>query len=328
MYSKILGRGIDHCSTQPNCHKNGDCPGVRSTNAGNAEACAGCPNQQACSSAKNDIPDPDIEKIKGNLSLIKNIVLILSGKGGVGKSTFTSLLAQMLTEDDTINVGVLDIDLCGPSMPRIFGVEKEKVHISGYGWSPVYVDENLSMISVGFLLKGPEEAVIWRGPKKNGLIKQFLKDVDWGALDYLLVDTPPGTSDEHISITSYLQGTSLRGAVIVTTPQEEALLDVRKQINFCKKINLPVIGVVENMNVFVCPKCKVPSEIFPPNTGGAEKMAGEMKVPFLGRIPLNTDIGRGCDEGRLFLKVDDFSALEYISAITENFVNNIAAGNN
>ncbi|GFX44916.1 cytosolic Fe-S cluster assembly factor nubp1-B [Trichonephila clavipes] len=144
-----------------------DCPGTGSANAGNAEACAGCPNQQACSSA-SDTPDPDLKKIKKNLSLTKHIVLILSGKGGVGKSTFTSLLAQMLTEDDTINVGVVDVDLCGPSMPRIFGVEKEKVHMSGYGWSPVYVDENLSMISVAFLLKGPEDAVIWRGAKKNG----------------------------------------------------------------------------------------------------------------------------------------------------------------
>ncbi|KFM76747.1 Cytosolic Fe-S cluster assembly factor nubp1, partial [Stegodyphus mimosarum] len=211
----------------------------------------------------------------------------------------------------------MDIDLCGPSMPRIFGVENEQVHLSGSGWSPVYVEENLCVMSIGFLLKGPKEAVIWRGPKKNGLIKQFLKDVDWGELDYLLIDTPPGTSDEHMSIVQYLQDTNLEGAVIITTPQETALLDVRKEINFCEKVKLRVLGVVENMSVFVCPKCKVSTEIFPPTTGGAQRMAEEMNVPFLGKIPLNSQIGKFCDEGQIDR---NFPSRECFETITESIL--------
>jgi len=156
-------------------------------------------------------------------------------------------------------------------------------------------------MSVGFMLNDPNDAVIWRGPKKNGLIKQFLRDVDWGELDYLIVDTPPGTSDEHLSITQYLKSANVDGAVIVTTPQEVALMDVRKEINFCKKVGLPIIGVVENMSGFVCPNCKKESQIFAPTTGGAEKMATDMNVPFLGRIPLDPRIARACDEGKFYL---------------------------
>ncbi|GIY04053.1 cytosolic Fe-S cluster assembly factor NUBP1 homolog [Caerostris darwini] len=300
-----------------------DCPGVESESAGKAEACAGCPNQKMCASAKPSEPDPDIEIIKEKMSLVKNIILILSGKGGVGKSTFTSMLAQMLSEDESKTIGVMDIDLCGPSIPRIFGVDQEQVHLSGSGWSPVFVEENICIMSIAFLLSGPEEAVIWRGPKKNGLIKQFLKDVDWGELDYLLIDTPPGTSDEHLSVVKCLKDTNLKGSIIVTTPQEASLLDVRKEITFCSKVNLPVIGVVENMNVFVCPKCKISTEIFPPTTGGGQKMADEMKVPFLGKIPLNSQIGKGCDEGRLFIKDSDFVAKDILTNIKESILKKI-----
>ncbi|KAG8180193.1 hypothetical protein JTE90_017707 [Oedothorax gibbosus] len=299
------------------------CPGTESEIAGKAEACAGCPNQNICASAKPAEPDPDVDLIREKLQNIKNIILILSGKGGVGKSTFTSMLAQSLAEDSAKNIGVMDIDLCGPSMPRIFGVEREQVHLSGSGWSPVFVEENLCVMSIGFLLGSPEEAVIWRGPKKNGLIKQFLKDVDWGDLDYLLVDTPPGTSDEHLSVVKYLQSTHLKGAVIVTTPQEASLLDVRKEISFCNKVELPVIGVVENMNVFVCPKCKVSTEIFPPTTGGGQRMSEEMNVPFLGKIPLNSQIGQGCDQGQLFVKEDNFVAKDHLKTITESILQRI-----
>lgn len=157
-------------------------------------------------------------------------------------------------------------------------------------------------MSIGFLLPSLDDAVIWRGPKKNGLIKQFLRDVDWEDLEYLLVDTPPGTSDEHLSIVQYLKPCGLLGAVIVTTPQEVSLLDVRKEITFCKKVDVPILGVVENMSGFVCPKCTVQSLIFPPTTGGAEQMCLDMNVKFLGRIPLDPLIGQCCDEGKSFLK--------------------------
>ncbi|KAG7459471.1 hypothetical protein MATL_G00210990 [Megalops atlanticus] len=133
------------------------------------------------------------------------------------------------------------------------------------------------------------------------MIKQFLRDVDWGELDYLIVDTPPGTSDEHLSVVQYLSSAQIDGAVIITTPQEVSLQDVRKEIRFCQKVNLPVIGVVENMSGFVCPKCKNTSQIFPPTTGGAEKMCADLSLPLLGRVPLDPRIGRSCDEGKSFL---------------------------
>lgn len=120
-----------------------------------------------------------------------------------------------------------------------------------------YIEDNLSLMSIGFLLDSPSSAVIWRGPKKNGMIRQFLSEVDWGNLDYLILDTPPGTSDEHLSVTTYLKGAGITGAIVITTPQQVALLDVRKEIDFCNKVNIPILGVVENMSLFVCPKCKV-----------------------------------------------------------------------
>jgi len=277
-----------------------NCPGTQSDEAGKTAACAGCPNQQVCSSAPKG-PDPDIGEIVQRMSTVKRKVLVLSGKGGVGKSTFSATLSFALAEAQK-QVGLLDIDICGPSIPKVLGLEGETVHQSNLGWSPVYLEDNLAVMSVGFLLDHQNDAVIWRGPKKNGLIKQFLRDVDWGELDVLVVDTPPGTSDEHLSITQYLKEAGVDGAVVVTTPQEVALMDVRKEINFCKKAGVHVLGVVENMAGFVCPKCNTETKIFFPSTGGAEKMAQEMGVPFLGSIPLDPRIARCCDTGKSFLK--------------------------
>ncbi|XP_064406498.1 cytosolic Fe-S cluster assembly factor nubp1-like isoform X2 [Halichondria panicea] len=255
------------------------------------------------------------------MALVKHKILVLSGKGGVGKSTFTAHLAYGLAADENRQVGVLDIDICGPSIPKVMGVEGEQVHQSGSGWSPVYVDDNLCVMSVGFLLSSPDEAVIWRGPKKNGMIKQFLRDVDWGEVDYLIVDTPPGTSDEHLSIVQYLSSTHVDGAVVITTPQEVSLMDVRKELNFCKKVGLPVIGVVENMSGFVCPKCKHESQIFPPTTGGAIKMAADMGVPFLGKLPLDPRIGWCCDRGKSFLsEVPDSPAATAYQEIIQKII--------
>lgn len=234
---------------------------------------------------------------------VKNKLLILSGKGGVGKSTLTSLLSRALAQmNPDLNFGVLDIDICGPSQPRVFGVIGEQVHQSGSGWSPVYIDDNLSVMSIGFLLGSQDDAIIWRGPKKNGMIRQFLTEVDWGSLDYLLLDTPPGTSDEHLSATTFLSNTGQNwGAILVTTPQEVALLDVRKEISFCRKLNVPIVGVIENMSVFVCPKCSTKSEIFPTSGGGPKTMCEEMNVPFLGKLPLDPKLTKCCDEGTDFI---------------------------
>nr|CAB3264475.1 cytosolic Fe-S cluster assembly factor NUBP1 homolog [Phallusia mammillata] len=278
------------------------CPGTESEDAGKASACAGCPNQNICASAQPKLPDPDLPKIKESLLGVQHKILVLSGKGGVGKSTVTAHLAYALSQDTDAHVGVLDVDICGPSIPRIMGVANEQVHSSGSGWSPIYIEDNLCVMSPGFLLASPKDAVIWRGPKKNGLIKQFLRDVDWGSLEYLVVDTPPGTSDEHLSIVQFLAMAGIDGAVIVTTPQEVALSDVRKEINFCKKVGIPVVGIIDNMSILVCPKCKNSSVIFPPIAGGVEKVAVEMGIPFLGSIPLDPLIGKCCDNGQSYLE--------------------------
>ncbi|XP_075224914.1 NUBP iron-sulfur cluster assembly factor 1 [Lycorma delicatula] len=279
------------------------CPGTQSVTAGKASACRGCPNQGLCASGAARGPDLGAELVKGRLASVQHKLLVLSGKGGVGKSTFTSLLARTLAaEDPNCNVAVLDVDVCGPSVPRIMGALDEQVHQSGSGWSPVFIEDNLALMSIGFLLATPDDAVIWRGPKKNGMIRQFLSEVDWGdSVDYLVLDTPPGTSDEHLSSVNYLKGLGGLSAVILTTPQEVSLLDVRKEIDFCRKVGLKVAGIVENMSAFVCPKCKTETEIFPANTGGACKMANEFSVPFLGSIPLDPLLARCCDEGRNYL---------------------------
>lgn len=169
----------------------------------------------------------------------------------------------------------MDTDICGPSIPKMMGADEEKIHVSGAGWSPVWVMDNLGVVSIQFMLPDADKdaAVIWRGPRKNGLIKQFLKDVNWGELDLLLVDTPPGTSDEHLSVNSFLKESGIDGAVVVTTPQEVALLDVRKEIDFCRKAGIHVLGIVENMSGFVCPNCKHESQIFQATTGGGEALA-------------------------------------------------------
>jgi Mrp family chromosome partitioning ATPase len=183
----------------------------------------------------------------------------------VGKSTFTAALSFALSADEDVQVGVMDIDITGPSLPRIMGADGEQIHESSSGWTPIYVRDNLSLISTSFLLPTPDTPIIWRGPKKNGMIKQFIKDVDWDELDFLVIDTPPGTSDEHLSITTFLRqaaeangnASGIDGALVVTTPQEVALLDVRKELDFCRKAGIRVLGIVENMSGFVCPNCKV-----------------------------------------------------------------------
>ncbi|MBE7179699.1 MAG: Mrp/NBP35 family ATP-binding protein [Terriglobus roseus] len=285
------------------------CPGPESEQAGKGDACAGCPNQAICASAPKG-PDPDIPIITERLQEIKHKILVLSGKGGVGKSSLASMLAfgfahraasnAEAAEQETM-VGLMDADITGPSIPKMLGVEDESIHVSGEGWSPVWVSDNLCTMSVQFMLPHRDDAVIWRGAKKNGLIKRFLRDVAWGALDYLLVDTPPGTSDEHLSVNSLLRGAGIDGAVLVTTPQEVALLDVRKEVDFCRKAGIRVLGIVENMAGFVCPGCKGESQIFRPTTGGARKLADDEGIAFLGAVPLDPRIGMACDYGESFL---------------------------
>ncbi|CAI4223190.1 unnamed protein product [Auanema sp. JU1783] len=288
---------------------NAGCPGTASASAGKASSCDGCPNKGACSTGQAT-PDAPNEKIIDRFRSIKHKILILSGKGGVGKSTVTATLARTLASDPNVQVAVLDVDICGPSQPRMMGVEQEIVHDSADGWAPVSVADNLTVMSIGFLLGNKDDAIIWRGARKNGMIKQFLQDVDWGELDYLLIDTPPGTSDEHISLVQLLlQTTTIDGALIVSTPQEVSLLDVRKEISFCRKTKVPIIGVVENMARFVCPNCNHTTILFPSSTGGAEQMCKQSELELLAQLPMEPRLAGALDSGEDFFTTAPDSVL-------------------
>jgi Mrp family chromosome partitioning ATPase len=232
---------------------------------------------------------------------------VLSGKGGVGKSSITTQLALSLTSAG-YSVGILDVDLTGPSIPRLLGIESAKVTQAPGGWVPVPVHPAnpatntgaLSCMSLGFLLRERGDAVVWRGPKKTAMVRQFLSDVLWADIDYLLIDTPPGTSDEHISLAETLLKTALpgqvAGAVVVTTPQAVATADVKKELNFCAKTGIKVIGVVENMSGFVCPNCSECTDVF--SRGGGKAMAQEFGVRFLGSVPIDPQFVMLVETGR------------------------------
>lgn len=246
------------------------------------------------------------EKLQARLSRIRRKVIVLSGKGGVGKSTVAVSLAVALARAGK-RTGLLDADIHGPSVPVMLGLEGEKLRNSDEGLLPVERD-GLKVVSLGFLLRKQDEAVIWRGPMKAALLEQFLRDVAWGDLDYLIVDSPPGTGDEPLSICQLLG--NLDGAVIVTTPQRVAEADVRKSITFCRELQVPVLGVVENMGKFVCPKCGQAVEILP--AGGGRRIAAGMEVPFLGSIPLDPAIAESCDRGRISTHHDISAGMEEI----------------
>ncbi len=227
---------------------------------------------------------------------IARTIIVLSGKGGVGKSTVAVNLASYLAGTG-LRTGLLDIDVHGPSVPRLLGLEGQKIMGTGEGkLLPVEHPGGMKVVSVGFFLPEADAPVIWRGPLKIGVIKQFLTDVLWGTLDYLVVDSPPGTGDEPLSICQLVKDPY--GAVIVTTPQDVAIIDVRKSISFCRQLNIPILGVIENMSGFICPHCGKESHIF--KTGGGRRMADDMGVPFLGNIPLEPAIVTGGDSGTPF----------------------------
>lgn len=253
-----------------------------------------------CSASKRKPEESEKEfeerkKLQSRLCRIKHKVVVLSGKGGVGKSTVAVNLATALMLSGK-RVGLLDVDIHGPSIPTMLGLEGETLQSGEDGMIPVELGD-MKVVSLGFLLKNQDEAVIWRGPMKMGVIRQFLQDVEWGDLDYLIVDSPPGTGDEPLSICQLLE--PLDGAVVVTTPQKVAAVDVRKSITFCKSLKVPVLGVVENMSGFVCPKCGEITSIL--RTGGGKKIAEDMQVPFLGSIPMDPQIAEACDNGRAYI---------------------------
>jgi Mrp family chromosome partitioning ATPase len=250
-------------------------------------------------SAEERMPDETTDAFLERQALAKRMgqighkILILSGKGGVGKSTVAVNLAFSLAKAGK-RVGLLDIDIHGPSIPGLLGLGPSAIQNRGDAMRPVDYSDGLKVISIGFMLPDPDTAVIWRGPLKMNIIKQFLKDVDWGELDYLIIDSPPGTGDEPLSICQLVSDAD--GAVIVTTPQEVALADVRKSISFCRTLEMPILGVVENMSGFACPKCGEVTDIF--KSGGGETMAREMDVAFLGSIPIDAHVVQACDAGK------------------------------
>ncbi len=245
---------------------------------------------------------PDNTNITENMKKIKHTIVVMSGKGGVGKSTVAANLAMALSKNGA-KVGLLDIDIHGPNIPKMLGIEDELPIAEGNSIIPI-TSNGLKVMSMGFLLADKDTPVIWRGPMKTGVIRQFLGEVLWGELDYLIVDLPPGTGDEPLSIAQLIPGGT--GAVIVTTPQEVSLLDSRKSVNFARALNMPVIGVVENMSGFTCPHCGKRTDLF--KSGGGEKAAGEMGVPFLGRIPIDPSIVEKGDRGETFIDVRSESA--------------------
>jgi Mrp family chromosome partitioning ATPase len=230
--------------------------------------------------------------IARRLSRIKHKIIVMSGKGGVGKSTVAVNLAYTLAHHGC-RVGLLDIDIHGPNVPKMLGIEGKRITGSDSALKPVLHGPNLKLMSIGFLLRSASDAVIWRGPLKMRIIEQFIKDVEWEDLDFLIVDAPPGTGDEPLSVCQMIDDAD--GALIVTTPQEVALTDIRKSITFCRQVSTRVLGVIENMSGFVCPHCGQRMDLF--KSGGGARVAKEMQVPFLGEIPFDATVVDAGDSG-------------------------------
>ena len=234
--------------------------------------------------------------------LIKRAILVMSGKGGVGKSTVASQLAMALALKGS-RVGLLDVDICGPSIARMLDSEQGEVIQTEKGWAPVKVRNNLELylMSMAFLTSNKDSAVIWRGPKKHSMIERFVTGVDWGQLDCLVVDTPPGTSDEHISLVELLRGHQIPAQVLlVTTPQVVACNDVRREISFCRTSGMKICGLVENMSGFSCPHCSECTRVFSSN--GGESLCQLADLEFLGSIPIDPNLCRCTETGVAYME--------------------------
>jgi len=256
--------------------------------------CETCNQSSSCSQQEKE--DHTQQRLNARLSHIKHRILVMSGKGGVGKSTVSTNLAVALSMDG-FEVGLLDADIHGPNIPKMLGIESRPIVGSGDGMMPVEVLPRLKVMSTAFFIGNQDNPVVWRGPLKHSAISQFVGEVEWGNLDFLVVDLPPGTGDEPLSVAHVIK--NVDGAVIVTTPQDVALLDSRKAVTFSRILNIPVIGIVENMSGLECPHCHKEIPLF--KIGGGEKAAHDLKVPFLGRIPLDPEMVSNCDRGMPFV---------------------------
>lgn len=270
-----------------------------------------CEQKESGNNPEKKVEDNLDEKLKQNMSQIQHKILVLSNKGGVGKSSIAVNLACSLSEKG-FKVGILDADLHGPSVATMLGFEGKKLQGSSEGIIPMRISPNLIAISMAFLIETSDVPLIWRGPLKMMALKQFLGEVQWGNLDYLIIDSPPGTGDEPLSICQLIP--ELDGGVIVTTPQGVALLDSRKCINFLKNLNIPILGIIENMSGLKCPHCGKNIDLF--KSGGGEKVALEFNIPFLGKIPIDINLVESSDEGKPYI-------LQYKNSETAQVFNKI-----
>ena len=287
-----------------------------------SDACKTCPSKSAdpqgtCGSAKVAKTMQDLG-LQSTLNKINHKILVMSGKGGVGKSTVATNVALGLAKRG-YQVGLVDVDLHGPDICRMLDL-KEKLYTEKKEkpklLPPMIYDDHLKVISLEYLMDNRDEAIIWRGPLKIQAIRQFIGDIDWGELDYLVIDAPPGTGDEPLSVAQTIKDVN---ALIVTTPQEIALADVRKSISFCRHVKIRILGIVENMSGFVCPHCSKPVDIF--GSGGGKRTALEFSLRFLGKIPMDPQVVMGGDAGKPYLSSGaGTAATEAFDKVLENIV--------
>ncbi|XP_019851940.1 PREDICTED: cytosolic Fe-S cluster assembly factor NUBP1 homolog [Amphimedon queenslandica] len=265
--------------------------------AGKAPVCSSCPGRQICLTQGGF--DPDQKFVDIRMNAIKNKILIVSGKGGVGKSSICAGLSMGLAQLCGKNkVGIADLDICGPSIPKLLQVDGQSVVSSEYGWQPLQSPlGGIKVISTGSLIQENQTAIVWRGPRKTSLIKRFLKDAFWGRLEYLFFDTPPGTSDEHLTIIKLLLNAKPDGVIIVCTPQEVVLSTIRKEINFCRKMGIKILGLIQNMDQYMCPCCNEVVSMFE-DKGGISRLMKEYDVSLIGRVPFDPDFVKCCEEGK------------------------------
>ena len=295
------------------------CGGGSSSCASTSQGSCGSQESQQAALAQQE------NAITRSLGKIKNKILVMSGKGGVGKSTVSVNLALSLAKRGH-KVGLMDVDLHGPDVVRMLNLKGtiEPPASPDALVPPLEYNGNLKVVSLEYMMKDRDEAIIWRGPLKIQAIRQFVADMDWGELDYLIVDAPPGTGDEPLSVAQTIPHVK---AVVVTTPQNVALADVRKSINFCKTVKVEIAGVIENMSGFVCPHCNETVDIF--KSGGGEQVAREFDLPFLGRVPMDPKVVIAGDDGKPYLSSESespaTSAFSAIVTAVENRLPPVAA---